>query len=469
MTEPNTKPYASSFVPVAFAIYKVGEETKPHANITPLVTHFYHMEDIFSPSYEAKMVMSDNALSLMSSMPIQGNEKVVVEVEDAFKNRYQYHYRVWTVFNRIAEERTQAYTLGLISDEGLNNEGVRLSMTQSGLISDVVSKLLKEKLKVSESKIDCEKTKTGCRVIPRKQSVFSVIKSLQMKAVSDKDYTEFRSILKDPSGETPETTNDSEVGADAKLTKDGSAGYVFFQTNRGFNFRSFDGLASTEPVNKDERNWFKVTPAKRDDVNPNKIQEVKYIQEINMMRKLREGAYSSLSAYFNLNTGKYEEYVYSLDNVWHDMVHLGSQTSLPKGQTDLSKSPTRIMSSVVNNEFWFDGPDPAEDDGGVDVKDYQKFYLQQSIGRSGIMFNQQLAISLTGHLELCAGDCVEIRIPSQKAEVLRTDEAWDPEHSGTYLVKGVTHQFFVTGGKVYTVLELIRDSYGIKASTSKTV
>lgn len=461
----DTKPYASTFAPVAFAIYKVGEESRPYANITPLVTHFYHIEDIMSPSYEAKLVLQDNALSLMSSMPIQGNEKVVIEVEDAFKNRYQYYYRVWTVSNRITAERAQAYTLGLISAEGLDNEGVRLSIGKKGLISDVVTQLLSEKLKVPTNEIESEKTKTGCKIIPRKQSVFSVIQSLQMKAVPEKDYTEFRSTSNNPSGGSTEINNDSEVGEDAQLTKDGSAGYVFFQTRKGFHFKSFDGLVSTEPVG----DKFISTPGRRHDENPNKIQEIKYVQEINMMRKLREGAYSSLSCYFNLNTGKYEEYVYSLDNVWHDMVHLGSQTSLPLGQTELSKSPTRMLSAVINDEFWYNGTGSAANDGEVEVKGYQKFYLQQSLGRVGIMFNQQLVISLTGHLELCAGDCVEIRIPSQKAEVLRSDDPWDPEHSGTYLIKRVTHQFFVTGTKVYTVLELIRDSYGIKNRESNVV
>ena len=51
-----------------------------------------------------------------------------------------------------------------------------------------------------------------------------------------------------------------------------------------------------------------------------------------MMQKIRKGVYSSIVCYFNINTGKYEEYVYSLKDTWNDMVHLGSQTKLPIGQ-----------------------------------------------------------------------------------------------------------------------------------------
>ena len=83
------------------------------------------------------------------------------------------------------------------------------------------------------------------------------------------------------------------------------------------------------------------------------------------------------------------------------------------------------------------------------------------------MFNQELTISITGHLELCAGDKVEIRINNQVPDVDREDEVWDPEHSGTYLIKKLNHQFDIANQNVYTVLELIRDSYGIKDKDTK--
>ena len=70
-------------------------------------------------------------------------------------------------------------------------------------------------------------------------------------------------------------------------------------------------------------------------------------------------------------------------------------------------------------------------------------------------------------MELCAGDKIEIRIPEAMSEIKR-DDAWDPEHSGTYLIKNLNHQF-MTGAtpKFHTVLELVRDSYGIKEKESQ--
>ena len=85
------------------------------------------------------------------------------------------------------------------------------------------------------------------------------------------------------------------------------------------------------------------------------------------------------------------------------------------------------------------------------------------------LLEQQLTISLTGHLELSAGDKIEIRVPNQTVESQRFKEVWDPEHSGTYLIKHLNHQIDVLDENMYTVLELVRDSYGIKNKESKVI
>ena len=152
------------------------------------------------------------------------------------------------------------------------------------------------------------------------------------------------------------------------------------------------------------------------------------------------------------------------------MAHLGSQTKLPKGQRELSEYPTRVMSTILDNEVFNQDPKIASVDDGGDgshrYQDLQLHYLSQGLARAGLLFNQQLTISLTGHLELCAGDKIEIKIPDQSAEVAK-ETAYDPEHSGTYLIKQVNHQFNMGDSRtVYTVLDLVRDSQGIKDQES---
>ena len=137
------------------------------------------------------------------------------------------------------------------------------------------------------------------------------------------------------------------------------------------------------------------------------------------MKKLREGAYSTECAFFDINTGVYTEYTYKLSESWDEMAHLGPQTKLPKGQEQLSQYPTRRLSSVINHENWYNGTEVASNDASdesdepSEFYDSQKQYLVQSISRVGTLFNQQLAISVTGNLDLRVGQKIEVQIPNQ--------------------------------------------------------
>ena len=470
------KNYATSFDIIQIALYAVVNDTKPYANLSgDMCKQFQYYEDIMWPSYAATMVIEDSAENIISNMPIQGFEKVVVEVDDLTETgenngRYTYEFRVWNISNRINVSRRQVYTLSLLSREGLRNEGIVVNKKLSGTTSGIAEKILGDYLQVPATSMDIEASTTNMVILPTKKSPYTVIKSLLPKTISEK-------ISKNI-----ETANNSDDASDTKsdvsdpeaLKGTGTAGYLFFQTNRGFVFRSIDSLISTD---KDKFNGKPVVgspfywqPAKLNNPSLNRIQEIVFGQEFDMIKKLREGHFSSVVCSFNINTLTYKEQKYSLKDTWNDMAHLGSQTKLPKGQRELSEYPTRVMSTILDNEVFNQDPKIASVDDGGDgshrYQDLQLHYLSQGLARAGLLFNQQLTISLTGHLELCAGDKIEIKIPDQSAEVIK-ENAYDPEHSGTYLIKQVNHQFNMGDSRtVYTVLDLVRDSQGIQDQES---
>ena len=459
------KPYASSLNVKQCAIYKAGNDDKPYTNLKLQVSMFQYHEDIMWPSYGATMVVTDTAENLISSMPIQGFEKVVLEVEDAKDNTYKYTFRVWTIANRLSADRRQVYTLGLISQNGLINEGVRVNKILAGRTDQIVEEVMRTYLK---AEVETEDSQTNMKILPTKKTPFALIRSIQTKSVPKVDAE--KDTSKDDE-EVPVNTDEEESISDVGEGADkatGSAGYVFFQTRTRYVFKSFDQLCTIgeEPI----KGSFTYSPGKTERESTDKIQEILFDQEINIMQKMREGAYSSICCFFNINTGTYTERVYSLADNWDKMVHLGSTNGLPKGQKKLSKYPTRVMSSVINHENWYTGTKPATEDNTNDFIDNQEDYLSQSYARAGIMFNQQLTISLTGHLELSAGDKVVIMIPNQVPDSKRQepDKNWDPEHSGIYLIKNINHQFHIINQSVYTVLELVRDSYGMIESTVDT-
>ena len=465
-----SKNYATEFKVIRMSLYKVGEEAKPYVDLSgDMCKQFQYYEDIMWPSYAATMVIQDNVENIISTMPIQGFERVVVEVDDltetsgANKGRYTYDFRIWNISNRVGTERKQTYTLGLISYDGLRNEGTVINRQLTGNISEIVTELLTQDMEISSELVDVERSVTSIKILPTKKTPYTLIKSFLKKSISEKI-----AITTDDSKEektevvTDAVDSESEKGS-------GSAGFLFFQTNRGFVFKSIDTLISdASPVIGNKFFW---QPAKLNDPSLNRIQEIVFGQEFDIIKRLREGHYSSLMCAVDINTLTYKEQVYSLTNTWDDMEHLGSQTKLPEGQRKLSKIPTRIMSTILDNEVWNPDPKIASTENGGDgshpYQDYQLNYLSQGLARAGILFNQQLTISLTGHLELCAGDKIEIRIPEQASEAVKGEIAYDPEHSGTYMIKQVNHQFNMTDSRnVYTVLDLVRDSQGIKDQES---
>ena len=471
------KNYATSFDIIQIALYAVVNDTKPYANLSgDMCKQFQYYEDIMWPSYAATMVIEDSAENIISNMPIQGFEKVVIEVDDLTETgenngRYTYEFRVWNISNRINVSRRQVYTLSLLSREGLRNEGIVVNKKLSDTTSGIAKKILEDYLDVESTKMDIEASTTNMVILPTKKSPYTVIKSLLPKTISEK----ISKNIETAKNSDDASDNKSDV-SDPEATKGtGTAGYLFFQTNRGFVFRSIDSLISTD---KDKFNGKPVVgspfywqPAKLNNPSLNRIQEIVFGQEFDMIKKLREGHFSSVVCSFNINTLTYKEQKYSLKDTWNDMAHLGSQTILPKGQRELSEFPTRVMSTILDNEVFNQDPKIASVEDGGDgshrYQDLQLHYLSQGLARAGLLFNQQLTISITGHLELCAGDKIEIKIPDQSAEAAK-ETAYDTEHSGTYLIKQVNHQFNMGDSRtVYTVLDLIRDSQGIKDQESK--
>ena len=75
------EPYAESFTLRSLTIYRAGDDETPYANIMQMAQSLQYHEDIMLPAYGAELVVVDNAKNLMSSMPIQGFEKVVLQVD----------------------------------------------------------------------------------------------------------------------------------------------------------------------------------------------------------------------------------------------------------------------------------------------------------------------------------------------------------------------------------------------------
>jgi hypothetical protein len=463
------KPYASSFQLKTVVIYRV--KSNESYDITDLVHRFDYFESITSPMISGTLVMVDSGANLISSLPIQGTERIVITLVAPNDEEHTYDLHVFKIGSRFGAERFQTYTLGLVSNEGLLNEGIRITKTLKGKANDIVKSLLKDYIK-TDKEVDQENTKFNIIFNAGKRSPFAVINSIQSKSVANSStakVTESKGTDKTTSSNSSvsslKTTDSSDYGS---VT--GSAGYFFFENKDGYVFKSIDTLCE----GKNSAGTYFQEPIDVNSPPDKKILSIDFLNEIDILTKLRTGAFSSVICYYNFSTGAYEEYVYSLDKSYDSMKHMGSQKGLPYGQKEMSKYPTRVMSMILDHETWYDGEDAASpekrdgENGGTQFPDYQKYYMAQSISRLNSLTNQKVQIKINGTPSMKVGDSIDIMIPNQVTGEQKIVEKYDPEHSGTYLISEVNHVFDTKKKRCYTFLTLIRDSYGMKDYASKT-
>lgn len=470
-------PYASSFILKTAKISSVkGDKT---LDITDLVYRFDYFENISMPTVSAKLTLVDSGANLIASLPIQGFEKIELSIEASDEETYNYNMRVYKIDSRFSGDRFQTYSLGLISEEALLNEGVRVAKTLKDKPDKIVKDLLQKYLKTQKDVIT-DPAVYNIVFNPGKKSPFGIIDSIKLKSVpqggnvnpkTSKNKNKF-----DVGGNKTDVTSSVPPVSNSDYTKtQGTSGYMFFENRNGYVFKSIDSLCSVDKYNGTPP--VAVYTQENNDVGgppTRKILDIDFVEEIDIMSKLRLGAFSSLICFYNYSTGKYEEHVYSLADSYDIMGHSGSQKGLPYGQKELSKYPTRIMSALLDHETWYNGTEiasPEKEDGATgsttNFPDFQKYYMSQSIARVNSLINQTVKITVTGNPSLVVGDKIEIRIPNQIPSANRKEQPYDPEHSGVYLISEVNHAFIPKKKLTTTYLTLIRDSYGSPTSASK--
>lgn len=437
-------------------------------------------ESIDNPYLLAEMNITDIALNMIGSIPLQGMERITFSLKTPYfsDEEYKYDFRIYAVRNRFVNNKIQNYILDLITYEGLANEATRVGSVQSGTGDQIVKNILSKYLK-ADSKIDAanfESCKYQTKFIPSNKRPFDVISALLPNCISSsasfpKTNKTSSSITKNNSGK--EATSNTPT-KDSAETISGSAGYCFWETQTGYNFKSIDKMCSSSGSFSGDapKDTFIYQLANIEGRDPGKnIIEYNYINEIDVMKKMRYGTYSSLMVFFNPSTAQYEEYIFDIEKSYDKMAHLGKDEELPEGPKQLAKYPTRIMTQIIDHETFYNGEDiasPDESDGGnagTAFPDFKKYYTAQSISRSLLLGNQQLDITINGNLSLRAGDKINILLPKFSVQEKKTDTSYDKQHSGTYLIKSISYEFYLSKGGQSNVtisnISLVRDSFGI--------
>jgi hypothetical protein len=418
-------------------------------DITEGILAIEYFEDVFSPTITAKIkvVNAGNTIasaensqvkqSIYNGLPLRGGERLALKIagnsttnkDIDFSTKVKDYLYVSSITDVLSETQNESFTLHLVSREAITNETTRVmrKYPTSLRISESVRKILTDVLQTDKiGSIDDTSNQYG--FIGNMRKPFTVLIWLASKGVPVK-------------------------------SGDSTAGFLFYQTQDGFQFRSLDDLIAQSPKATYTYSGANVNYDEEQKKVNNDFNILNYATEKNqnLIEKLRLGTYSSQRMFFNpldFSFSKYEEGIFQLKDYVSNIENLGKDLKLPlvaEGQElTLGDVPTRIITGIF---------DVGTMENGVDrtVNADQTKYQSQSLMRYNIMFTQTMNIMIPLNTNLRAGDLIKCQFP----RITKSDQRdYDPEISDLYMIKELCHHFDTTNS--YTSLKLIRDTFGLK-------
>ena len=326
----------------------------------------------------------------------------------------------------LQETQRESFLLNLVSREAITNETSRVMKRYNGTISGTVRKILTDPLigfNVDESKLDdiVESTRGSYDFIGNLRKPFSTLITLASKSVPD-------------------------------VSKNSTAGFVFFQTQDGFQFSSIDSL-----IKKGSKATYRYTDVNESSTTKNNdfnILKYNIDKNQNLIENLRMGTYSFVRLAFNPLTHAFTQdfFSYGEKNTGKDkkISNLGGDLELPKISDDsnqtLDQIPTRAVSQIVD----------IGATAGVSTADNypSSQYQGQNIVRYNLLMTQSVSMMVPCNTDLRAGDIITCEFP----KISREDKnEIDRQTSGKYMIKELCHHF--ESKRSFTSMTLVRDTF----------
>ena len=426
-------------------------------DITPLVAEMNLFEGINKTSMTGSLVITDS-INLIAKLPIQGTERISFKLSTPGSHeeshivdcseRTGHPMHIYKVTDRKQiNEGTQAYVLHFCSREFLRNLRTRVSESFSGRIDQMVYKILGDPDYLdSRKRLFFQKTRNQDKLtIPNKRP-FDAINMLSARALGD----------------------------DSK-----GAGYHFYQTTKGFHFRSFESMCvDSRGLPREFKQEFNYMPMN----NPNeqitgkrynsKNQEVakvvhdytsvesyKFINNFHDVAMNQAiGTYGHRVITHNLYNKSYKISDYHYHDYFNDTKHTdGPNPAIvdtpvdfdDKGVSDYPESRVTVMATT---QFSHDEETGAF---GIDVEQDGITEAARISQRAAVEAGTRLKLTIKGQSYLEAGDLIKFNILSVENKVI-SEGALDPQYAGRYIISKIRHR--VTNDEYIQVLECVKDS-----------
>jgi len=269
-------------------VINVNGESAP---ITPMVQELNIFEDIEANAVTGYAVLLDH-LNLINKIPLQGTERLAFKlatpgtsnsehmVDATEKTGYPFYIYALTD-KKIVSDTTVSYIIHFASRDFMRNTRIRVSQAYDGALHQSVISIFRDPLGLNSRKgLTYEETRNSDKVVVPNLRPFDAINLISGKAVS----------------------KNSE-----------GAGYYFYETTKGFHFRSYESMltlqgkfARNEMVVLRYEPTANVMHSKKVEDNMYNVDEYEFIQHYDTAAQQAGGTYGSKVIMHNIYDKSYE-------------------------------------------------------------------------------------------------------------------------------------------------------------------
>ena len=398
-----------------------------------------YYESLLQDSVMATVTFADSGNSIdeksaLEGLPIVGTEKVEFKIKDNNEEEINFTFYVNKV-TPVEDETTKGIVnLHLVSKEYILNDEVRINKRFDGRVSETVKEVLTNFLESDKNITDIENsTEINGNCIPPQWKPYYALNWLSTKCA--------------PTDITPGKT----------------AGFFFYETSKGYHFKSIDTLLGQE---KKKSIIYNETPDSRGANIPEgyDMKALTFSKRncINAQEKMQAGFQSTRMILFDPYTCKYE--VLNPKAIGDD----GVEDFLKKGGKELpvmnpefnrkgkNKQFSRTTYAVKDTGTLPSGSTKQQIEKSKDPNFRPELITNQAIMRYNQLYTSEIEITIPGDFSLHAGEAIYFDAPSAQKDTKNDDI--DRQIGGLYIISALCH--LVNAKGTYTKLNLVRDSFG---------
>jgi hypothetical protein len=423
-------------------------------DIKNLIISLDIFEDIRINSMTGNLIIND-PVAMISTGPLIGQEYLSLRIKTPSRTKTELFDFTDDLFSitRIADKKDfeghQVYTLQMVTHEGVTNMRTKIRRTLVGTESDIVENLLVNDLKCKKD-LYIEPTDGIRKIIPSNLRPFDICNQLSKTACSKEE---------------------------------NSPTYYFFETAKGYHFRSLESMYAQTPKFNFSHNseTGKNTVEGQEDViaELNEIQAYQANIGGDSSVNLRDGVYASRLITHDIFNKRLDTYTFNYHDSFENQKHINyydgstkdnpmySEINLEENKSSrVSDFPVRTYVSPVSRttDFLHDSS-KQQSTGNFNITPYdpERFLLVGSSRKMQLKRGFQINIETKGNTSLNAGDIVTctLDINSSPDGDIYADRQ-DRFFQGRFLVTAIRHTFDFTSKMHKSLLSLSKDSVGNK-------